>query len=137
MKTPVIVRAHSGKNSLSELACMRIWTSTLCILDIHFACCICWKYLERRWLELKTPTPFEKNTGVSQMCPVSEQAEPGFLFGDHTFHNTYHSFIRRGTPVSLLLFVSFEENPYLCPGTHTGMRLLYSLWGGTGHRGCC
>lgn len=53
---------------------------------------------------MKTPTPFEKNTGLSHMCPVSVPAEPGFLFGDHTFHNTYHSFIRRGTPVSLLLF---------------------------------
>ena len=78
MKTPVIVRAHSGKNSLSEPAGMKIWTSSHCILDIHFGCCICWKYLKRRWLELKTPTPFEKNTGVSHMCPVSVPAEPGF-----------------------------------------------------------
>ena len=53
---------------------------------------------------MKTPTPFEKYTGLSHMCPVSVPAEPGFLFGDHTFHNTYHSFIRRETPVSLLLY---------------------------------
>ena len=107
MKPPVIVRAHFGMNSLSEPAYRRIWTSTHCILDIHFACCICWKYLKRGWLELKTPTPFEKYTGSSQMCPVSEQGEPEFLFGDHTFHNSYHSFIRRGTPVSLLLYSQY------------------------------
>ena len=32
---------------------------------------------------MKTPTPFEKNTGVSYMCPVSVPAEPGFSIWRH------------------------------------------------------
>lgn len=70
-------------NSLSEPVGISFWTSTFVFWTSTLPVVLVGNIWGKRGLEKKTPTPFEKNTGVSHMCPVSVPAGSGFSIWRH------------------------------------------------------